>query len=78
MPVFLLTDFDRQGFTIAENLRAGTWRHRYATPPKENLAKLRTSFGLAEKPASGMPEGGVISPYLDVAAACGIRVKSEA
>jgi hypothetical protein len=29
VPIFLLTDFDRQGFTIAENLRAGTWRHRY-------------------------------------------------
>lgn len=50
----------------------------YATPPKENLAKFRASFGLAEKPASGMPEGGVISPYLDVAAACGVRVKSDA
>jgi hypothetical protein len=29
VPILLLTDFDRQGFTIAENLRAGTWRHRY-------------------------------------------------
>ena len=29
VPIFLLTDFDRQGFTIAENLRSGTWRHRY-------------------------------------------------
>jgi Histidine kinase-, DNA gyrase B-, and HSP90-like ATPase len=29
VPIFLLTDFDRQGFTIAENLRTGTWRHRY-------------------------------------------------
>jgi hypothetical protein len=29
VPIFLLADFDRQGFTIAENLRAGTWRHRY-------------------------------------------------
>ena len=29
VPIFLLTDFDRQGFSIAENLRAGTWRHRY-------------------------------------------------
>jgi hypothetical protein len=29
VPIFLLTDFDRQGFTIADNLRKGTWRHRY-------------------------------------------------
>jgi hypothetical protein len=29
VPIFLLTDFDRQGFSIAENLRSGTWRHRY-------------------------------------------------
>ena len=29
IPVFVLHDFDRTGLTICENLRAGTWRHRY-------------------------------------------------
>ncbi len=29
--IFVLTDFDRQGFTIAENLRAGTWRYRHTS-----------------------------------------------
>jgi hypothetical protein len=60
VPVFLLTDFDRQGFTIAENLRAGTWRHRYATPPKVvhiglRLEQINDLGGLA----SEQDEGGL-------------------
>ena len=52
VPVLLLTDFDRQGFTIAENLRAGTWRHRYVTPPKVVLIGLRLEQidGLEDEP----------------------------
>jgi hypothetical protein len=58
VPVFLLTDFDRQGFTIAENLRAGTWRHRYATPPKVvqiglRLEQITDLGGLASKQGEG-------------------------
>ena len=29
IPTFALHDFDRTGLTICQNLRAGTWRHRY-------------------------------------------------
>ena len=34
VPIFLLTDFDRQGFTIAENLRAGTGATATGTPSR--------------------------------------------
>ena len=54
VPVFLLTDFDRQGFTIAENLRAGTWRT--ATPRRRrwctSACGLSRSTTLAAWPAS--------------------------
>ena len=61
VPVFLLTDFDRQGFTIAENLRAGTWRHRYATPPKVVHIGLRVEQindlgGLASEQPGGLED----------------------
>jgi hypothetical protein len=29
LPTFVLHDFDRSGLTICQNLRDGTWRHRY-------------------------------------------------
>jgi hypothetical protein len=29
LPVFVLHDFDRTGLTICQNLRTGTWRHKY-------------------------------------------------
>jgi hypothetical protein len=32
LPVFVLHDFDRTGLTICQNLRRGTWRHRYENP----------------------------------------------
>ena len=59
--MFLLTDFDRQGFTIAENLRAGTWRHRYATPPKVvhiglRLEQINDLGGLASEQPGGLED----------------------
>jgi hypothetical protein len=61
VPVFLLTDFDRQGFTIAENLRSGTWRHRYATPPKVvhvglRLDQIAALGGLASEREGGLED----------------------
>ena len=32
VPIFVLHDFDRTGLTICQNLREGTWRHRYENP----------------------------------------------
>ena len=29
LPLFALHDFDRSGIMIGDNLRSGTWRHRY-------------------------------------------------
>jgi hypothetical protein len=62
VPVFLLTDFDRQGFTIAENLRSGTWRHRYVTPPKVihvglRLDQITVLGGLASEREDDDPGG---------------------
>ena len=61
VPVFLLTDFDRQGFTIAENLRSGTWRHRYATAPKVvhvglRLDQINALGGLASERDGGLED----------------------
>jgi hypothetical protein len=58
VPIFLLTDFDRQGLTIAGNLRAGTWRHRYATPPEVihiglRLDQIHDLGGLASEQENG-------------------------
>jgi hypothetical protein len=55
VPIFLLTDFDRQGFTIAENLRAGTWRHRYRNRVKVihvglKLEQIENFGGLEDEP----------------------------
>jgi hypothetical protein len=55
VPIFLLTDFDRQGFTIAENLRAGTWRHRYrnriqAVHVGLRLEQIEALGGLEDEP----------------------------
>ena len=57
----MLTDFDRQGFTIAENLRAGTWRHRYATPPKVvhiglRLEQINDLGGLGSEQEGGLED----------------------
>ena len=61
VPVFTLTDFDRQGVTIAENLRAGTWRHRYATPPEVvqvglRLDQINDLGGLASEQEGGLED----------------------
>ena len=61
VPVFLVTDFDRQGFTIAENLRSGTWRHRYATAPKVvhvglRLDQIKALGGLASETEGGLED----------------------
>jgi hypothetical protein len=62
VPVFLLTDFDRQGFTIAQNLRSGTWRHRYITPPEVihvglRLDQINALGGLASEREDDDPGG---------------------
>jgi hypothetical protein len=59
VPVFLLTDFDRQGFTIAENLRTGTWRHRYGSCFKVihvglRLEQINAFGGLASERPGGL------------------------
>ena len=61
VPLFLLCDFDRQGFTIAENLRAGTWRHRYRYRVKVihvglRLAQIEALGGLASRQRGGLED----------------------
>ena len=61
VPIFLLTDFDRQGFTIAENLRAGTWRHRYQNRVQVihvglRLEQINALGGLASKSPGGLED----------------------
>jgi hypothetical protein len=61
VPIFLLTDFDRQGFTIAENLRAGTWRHRYEHSVRAihvglRLDQIDALGGLASRDPGGLED----------------------
>jgi hypothetical protein len=61
VPIFLLTDFDRQGFTIAENLRAGTWRHRYQNRVQAihvglRLEQITALGGLASQVPGGLED----------------------
>jgi hypothetical protein len=54
LPLFILHDFDRTGLTIAENLRGGTWRHRYANsfPVVDVGLRLHQVDGLEDEPIS--------------------------
>lgn len=54
LPLFILHDFDRTGLTIAENLRSGTWRHRYANrfPVVDVGLRLDQVDGLEDEPIS--------------------------
>jgi DNA topoisomerase VI subunit B len=54
LPLFILHDFDRTGLTIAENLRSGTWRHRYANrfPVVDVGLRLHQVDGLEDEPIS--------------------------
>jgi hypothetical protein len=61
VPIFLLTDFDRQGFTITANLRAGTWRHRYRHRVQVihvglRLAQIDAFGGLASRKPGGLED----------------------
>jgi Protein of unknown function C-terminus (DUF2399) len=60
--LFVLTDFDRQGFTIAENLRASTWRYRYQSGVEViqiglRLDQIRALGGLASEREEYDPGG---------------------
>ena len=57
----MLTDFDRQGFTIAENLRAGTWRYRHTTGVEVvhiglRLEQIEALGGLASQRPGGLED----------------------
>jgi DNA topoisomerase VI subunit B len=54
LPLFILHDFDRTGLTIAENLRSGTWRHRYVNrfPVVDVGLRLHQVDGLEDEPIS--------------------------
>jgi hypothetical protein len=54
IPVFVLHDFDRTGMTISQNLREGTWRHRYqnAVEVIEIGLRLDQVAGLESEPIS--------------------------
>jgi hypothetical protein len=61
VPIFLLTDFDRQGFSIAENLRNGTWRHRYQNRVQVihiglRLGQINELGGLASDSRGGLED----------------------
>ena len=61
VPIFLLTDFDRQGFTIAENLRSGTWRHQYRNRVQAihvglRLDQINAWGGLASRSPGGLED----------------------
>jgi DNA topoisomerase VI subunit B len=54
LPLFVLHDFDRTGLTITENLRSGTWRHRYENsfPVVDVGLRLHQVDGLEDEPIS--------------------------
>ncbi len=54
LPLFILHDFDRSGMVIGDNLKHGTWRHRYANrfPVIDVGLRLHQVAGLESEPIS--------------------------